>query len=191
MQFQHPELLYALFLLIIPLLVHLFRLRKFQKEDFTNVKFLKKVIKETRRSSKLKKFLILTSRLLLIACLVLAFAQPFIPASDKALANANTLVYLDNSFSMQATTEQSSLLHRSINHLLDNLREDISYGVFTNNSEYFNHSTSVLRKKLQEVEFTGEQIDIRQIQLKTAKYFKNSVDTENNLVIISDFSKFS
>ena len=37
MQFKHPELLYALFLLIIPIIVHLFQLRKFQKEAFTNV----------------------------------------------------------------------------------------------------------------------------------------------------------
>ena len=37
MQFKHPEILYFLFLLIIPILVHLFQLRKFKKELFTNV----------------------------------------------------------------------------------------------------------------------------------------------------------
>ena len=37
MQFRHPELLYALFLLLIPILVHLFQLRKFKTEAFTNV----------------------------------------------------------------------------------------------------------------------------------------------------------
>jgi hypothetical protein len=47
MQFKHPELLYALFFLIIPILVHLFHLRKFQKTPFTNVKFLKKVTLHT------------------------------------------------------------------------------------------------------------------------------------------------
>nr|MBA3986579.1 BatA domain-containing protein [Flavobacteriales bacterium] len=64
MQFKHPELLYALFFLIIPILVHLFHLRKFQKTPFTNVKFLKKVTLHTRKSSQLKKWLVLTSRLL-------------------------------------------------------------------------------------------------------------------------------
>ena len=52
MEFKQPELLYALFLLIIPLAVHLFQLRRFQKEDFTNVKFLKKVIRQTRKRSR-------------------------------------------------------------------------------------------------------------------------------------------
>ena len=34
MQFKHPEFLYALFALLIPIIVHLFQLRKFQKEAF-------------------------------------------------------------------------------------------------------------------------------------------------------------
>jgi hypothetical protein len=37
MQFKHPEILYFLFLLVIPILVHLFQLRRFKKEFFTNV----------------------------------------------------------------------------------------------------------------------------------------------------------
>ena len=37
MQFKNPELLYALFLLVIPILIHLFQLRRFQKVEFTNV----------------------------------------------------------------------------------------------------------------------------------------------------------
>jgi hypothetical protein len=36
MQFKHPEILYFLFLLIVPLLVHLFQFRRF---IFTNVRF--------------------------------------------------------------------------------------------------------------------------------------------------------
>ena len=54
MQFQHPEILYFLFLLVIPILVHLFQLRKFKTEYFTNVKFLKELVVQTRKSSKIK-----------------------------------------------------------------------------------------------------------------------------------------
>ncbi|MFN3968968.1 BatA domain-containing protein, partial [Flavobacterium sp.] len=43
MQFKHPEILYFLFLLVIPILVHLFQLRRFKKEYFTNVQFLKEL----------------------------------------------------------------------------------------------------------------------------------------------------
>jgi len=162
MQFHHPELLYALFLLIIPLIVHLFRLRKFQKEDFTNVKFLKKVIKETRKSSRLKKFLILSTRLLLIASLVLAFAQPYFPAINNNLKESKTLIYLDNSLSMQALREQSTLLQKSINGILKSMPDESEYGLITNNQDYYNRSSSELKKELQELQFTNEQLNLNQ-----------------------------
>ena len=67
MQFKHPEILYFLFLLVIPILVHLFQLRRFKKEYFTNVKLLKELQIQTRKSSKIKKWLLLATRLLLLA----------------------------------------------------------------------------------------------------------------------------
>ena len=67
LQFKHPEILYTLFLLIIPIIVHLFQLQRFIKVPFTNVKFLKQITLQTRKSSKLKKWRILLSRLALFA----------------------------------------------------------------------------------------------------------------------------
>ena len=59
MQFKHPEILYALLLLIIPIIVHLFQLQRFVKVPFTNVKFLKNIVQQTRKSARIKKLLIL------------------------------------------------------------------------------------------------------------------------------------
>ena len=83
MNFKHPEILYFLFLLVIPILVHLFQLRRFKKEYFTNVQFLKELSVQTRKSAKLKKWLLLLTRLLLLALLILAFAQPYYAAKDS------------------------------------------------------------------------------------------------------------
>ncbi|WP_445956093.1 BatA domain-containing protein [Yeosuana sp.] len=77
MQFKHPELLYALFLLLIPIIVHLFQFRKFQKVAFTNVAFLKEINLQTRKSSQLKKWLTLLTRLLFLTAIIFAFAQPY------------------------------------------------------------------------------------------------------------------
>ena len=77
MQFALPELLYALFALLIPILVHLFQLRRFKIQKFTNLAFLEKISVQTRQSSTLKKWLILLFRMLALACIVLAFAQPY------------------------------------------------------------------------------------------------------------------
>lgn len=187
MHFEQPELLYALFLLIIPIIVHLFRLRKFQKEDFTNVKFLKKVIQETRKSSRLKKFLILFTRLLLLACLVLAFAKPFIPASEKALSDSRTLIYLDNSFSMQAGKDQASNLNKAINSLIENIGENSNTSVFTNNQEYYDRNAEALKDELQDIQLNENQIEFREIELKAKNYFKNYPNSDKELVVISDF----
>lgn len=187
MHFQQPELLYALIFLLIPLIVHLFRLRKFQKEDFTNVKFLKKVIQETRKSSRLKKFLILLTRLFTLSCLILAFAKPFIPASDKALAEAETLIYLDNSFSMQAGSEQSSVLQDAIDQLITNLDGEGKYSLFTNTKQYFNRSTTELKSDIQNIEYSNSQLTVRDITLKAGNYFKDFPNQQKDLILISDF----
>ncbi len=188
MHFQQPELLYALFLLVIPLIVHLFRLRKFQKEDFTNVKFLKKVIQETRKSSRLKKFLILITRLLLLTSLILAFAQPYLPASDKALKDSRTLIYLDNSFSMEAGNDQGNNFKNAQNQLLENI-EGNNLALFTNTNAYFDRKATELKAEVQDLELTGKQMRFREILLKAENYFDSGVNEINDLVLISDFQE--
>ena len=127
MLFKHPQLLYALFLLIIPIIVHLFQLRRFKKEYFTNVKFLKKVQLETRKSSQVKKWLTLLARLLTLACLILAFAQPYFPETSQTLQEKETVIYLDNSFSMQQKGAQGELLKKAVQDLLTEIPENYSF----------------------------------------------------------------
>ncbi|MBT8220109.1 MAG: BatA domain-containing protein, partial [Bacteroidia bacterium] len=79
MQFLYPSFLWALLLLAVPIIIHLFHFRRFKKVLFTNVRFLKELKEETTARSKLKNLLVLLARLLALAALVLAFAQPFIP----------------------------------------------------------------------------------------------------------------
>ena len=81
MNFLYPAFLFGLFSLAVPVIIHLFNFRKYKKVYFTNVRFLKELKQESESKSKLKNYLILASRLLALTCLVLAFAQPFIPAT--------------------------------------------------------------------------------------------------------------
>ena len=124
MQFKNPEILYALFLLLVPILIHLFQLRRFKKTPFTNVVFLQKVIQNTRKSSSIKKWLILAIRLIALACLVIAFAQPYFPASSRATKPKETIVFVDNSYSMQATGKKGNLLTEASQDLLSHLPDD-------------------------------------------------------------------
>lgn len=188
MHFTHPALLYALFLLLIPLIVHLFQLRKFQKEDFTNVKFLKKISQQTRKSSRLKKWLVLITRILALAAIILAFCQPYLPASQKLTGKTERLIYLDNSQSMQLNGKHGKLLPAAIQNLLENLPDDENISLITNDNEFYAAEGPELKKELQELEYSSGQINFRNLQLKATNFFRNK-DSQKEVVLISDFQQ--
>ena len=112
MQFLYPTFLWALAAIAIPIIIHLFYFRRFKKVYFTNVKYLQEIKEETSSRNKIKNLLILLSRILTVAALVFAFAQPFIPQGDTVKKGNNAIsVFIDNSFSMQATQEDVPLIN--------------------------------------------------------------------------------
>ena len=187
MQFKNPELLYALFLLVIPILIHLFQLRRFQKVEFTNVKFLKSVNLQTRKSSQLKKWLTLLTRMLLLACAVIAFAQPFIPNTDDFTEAQETVIYLDNSFSMQAKGSNGTLLNEAIQDIINTLPEAESFSLFTNDNTYKNTTVKALKNELIQLTNSTAQLNYDAAYLKGKQLFSDVTSTTKNLVLVSDF----
>ena len=155
MQFKNPEILCFLFLLIIPIIVHLFQLRRFKKEFFTNVQFLKELSIQTRKSSKIKKWLLLATRLLLLVFLILAFAQPFFKSKDSKNANNEMYIVLDNSFSMQAKGQKGELLKRAVQELLEETPENMQFSLITNNETFWNSDIKSLQKDLQNLKYSA------------------------------------
>jgi|TARA_R100000479_G_scaffold70100_3_gene33880 hypothetical protein len=189
MQFQHPELLYALFLLLIPIFIHLFQLRRFKQVDFTNVAFLKKVTIQTRKSSQLKKWITLLLRLLALACIIIAFAQPFTATKTALNTEKETVLYIDNSFSMQAKGTNGPLLNRSLQELY-NLQipsEKISW--FTNNSTHKNVSLQDFTSEILSVSYSQGQLSLSEVVLKANQLFSDSEASDKRLVLISDFQQ--
>ncbi|WP_179315423.1 BatA domain-containing protein [Winogradskyella undariae] len=189
MQFKNPELLYALFLLIIPILIHLFQLRRFQKVQFTNVKFLKSVKLQTRKSSQLKKWITLLTRMLLLACVIIAFAQPFIPNTKDFNESQETVIYLDNSFSMQANGSNGTLLNEAIQDLINNLPEDEAISLFTNDKSFRNTTVKALKNDLIQLSYSPKQLNYEAVFLKGKQLFSNKGEATKNLVIVSDFQQ--
>lgn len=118
MQFLHPEFFYVLPALLIPVIIHLFQLRRFKVQEFTNVALLQQIRFQTRKSSQLKKWLILLIRILIIASIITAFSQPFLSSLVAQKNTSETVVYLDNSFSMQAKGSKGSLLNRAVQDVI-------------------------------------------------------------------------
>ena len=189
MQFKHPELLWALLLLLIPIIIHLFQLRRFQKVTFTNVKFLKNVKLQTRKSSQIKKWLVLITRLLLLACLVFAFAQPFTTNSDTFNAKNETVIYIDNSFSMQVKGNNGSLLNEAIQDVLKSYTEAEELTIFTNDNTYRNTSVKAIANDLIKLSHSPTQLDYESAYLKGKQYFSKDVTSVKNLILVSDFQQ--
>ncbi len=171
MHFKHPELLYALFLLVIPVLVHLFQLRKFETQKFTNVKFLRKAVLQTRKSSRLKKWLILCTRLLALACLIIAFAQPFFPPKEGIVKGQETLVYLDNSYSMQAKGKKGILLKRAVQELLESLPGDAKVNLFTNEEDFLESRTGAASQKVTAVRLQSGPTRLENNRFEGCRFF--------------------
>ncbi|MCB0503470.1 MAG: BatA domain-containing protein, partial [Bacteroidetes bacterium] len=82
MKFINPSFLWALLVLAIPIIIHLFHFRRYKTVYFSNVKFLKEVKQERNNIRQLKRWLLLMSRLLVLFFLVAAFAQPFLKGKN-------------------------------------------------------------------------------------------------------------
>lgn len=183
MQFKNPEILYFLFLLVIPILVHLFQLRRFKKEFFTNVQFLKELSIQTRKSSTIKKWLLLCTRLLLLACLIIAFAQPFFTAKDSKKATNEMYIILDNSYSMQAKGKKGELLKRAVQELLEHTPQTQNFSLLTTSDNFWNTDIKSIQKDLQELTYSAEPFQLENL---IAKVNARKSAFNKDIIVITD-----
>ena len=183
MHFKHPEIFYFLFLLIVPILVHLFQLRRFKKEYFTNVRFLKALSIQTRKSSKIKKWLLLACRLLLLASIITAFAQPFFESKDSKNASNELYIILDNSFSMQAKGKKGELLKRAVQELLEETPENVNFSLITTSENYWNTDIKSVRSALQNLKYSATPF---QLDNMLAKLKAHKSAFKKDIIVITD-----
>lgn len=120
--FLHPEFLYGLTVLAIPVILHFFSFKKYKKVYFSNFNFLQSLQQQKKNSSRLKNLLLLLMRLLALGAIVTAFACPYIAPRQAPVADHEknqVVIYADNSFSMSNAGTHSSLLEEAKKHLFD------------------------------------------------------------------------
>ncbi len=188
MQFKHPEFLYFLGFLLIPILVHLFQLQRFKKTPFTNVALLQKLVLQTRKSSKLKKWLILAFRLLLFTAIIIAFSQPYF-SNQKTELTQHNFIYLDNSFSLDTDGEKGNLLQNSIKEIIENTSNKESYSLLTNTNFHKKISSSELKNILLRTTTTVKSKTLEEVLLKIKTQNKEETNTLTKSILISDFQK--
>lgn len=116
LNFLNPAILWALLAASIPLLIHLLNRRKIRRIPFSTVQFLKRLEKKQMRNLRIRQWLLLVIRTLIIAFLVLAFARPTLQSgSGNLLSERNPIeavIILDNSLSLNEVRLSGSLLEQ-------------------------------------------------------------------------------
>jgi len=196
MNFLYPSFLWALLALLIPIIIHLFYFRRFKKVYFTNVKYLKEIKEETSSRNKLKNFLTLLMRLLVLACLIFAFAQPYIPSGEDIKKGTKGIsLFVDNSFSMNALSKDVPLITKAKDKaraIIEAYSPEDKFQILTNDFEGRHQrmvSKDVAISMLEDIEISPSVRSIDQV-INRQKQTLNSQLIDNEIIyLLSDFQE--
>lgn len=125
MNFAAPIVLWALPLVLVPIIIHLLQKRRFHRVEFSAMDFLMRAVRRTRRRVLLEDILLLILRTLAVLFLILALARP--NSKDLPLvlgrdARAEVLI-LDASLSMNHMGDGQSAYGKALSIAAKRLRE--------------------------------------------------------------------
>ncbi|MCD8740156.1 VWA domain-containing protein [Mucilaginibacter roseus] len=197
MHFLYPAFLFALASLAIPVIVHLYNFRRYQKVQFSNVQFLKQLQEQQASRRNLKERLILAARLLALFFLVMAFAKPYINKQDGAVVGQqrNVSVFVDNSYSMQTLNSEGSLLDQAkqkAKEIVGQYGIDDRFQLLTHDFEG-RHQRLLSRDEfidaVDEVKITGQSRLLPQVIARQQQLLRSSHPAGGDLYIVSDFQR--
>jgi|GEM_PF-3080090 len=109
MSFLKPGMLFGLLAALIPIIIHLIHKRKPRKHEFAAIEFVIRSVQRIERQWRLRRFLLLACRMLLIAALIFAASHPITGAKPSALAEnrgpKKIVMIIDGSLSMRSKPE--------------------------------------------------------------------------------------
>lgn len=197
MRFVHPAFLWGLLAIAIPIVVHLFNFRRYRTLYFSDTHFIQELQSENKRQSQLRKRIILSLRILTIIALVLAFAQPYRSHKDDKFTEgkACVLLYIDNSFSMENSATEGSLLNEARNQALsivDAFNESDAFLLLTNDLEgkhaHFLNRTDI-KKAIHHIQASPVSRPMDEILRYAYSFCDKEKNPNRQVFLISDFQK--
>ncbi len=96
----------------LPILIHLFSRRRAVERPFSNLRFLDEITRRRIRRMRLRQWLLLAMRTLAVALIALALSRPVWhgPGAQKQRGSATVAILIDDSYSMEARLDPSSVL---------------------------------------------------------------------------------
>lgn len=201
MNFLNPLVLFGLAASAIPILIHLLNLRRKKKVEFSTLRFLKELQDNKIRKLKIRQWLLLLLRTLIIIFLVLAFARPTIDSKIPGLVSyskTNAVILLDNSYSMDQSDQFGNRFRRAktiSSDILEKLKNgdmaEVLSLVPSNNLEIYN-----LKKDLNELSERSANMNINTkvpnlsyALNETELILKENSNLNNSIFIVSDAQK--
>lgn len=201
LQFQNPLMLFGILAIAIPIIIHLFKFRKFKVVYFSNTSFLQALKQENRSKTQLKHILVLIARILTLISLAFAFAMPFIPVGKSNVhASKHPVVgiYIDNSFSMLGEGSNGQLLEEAKKRaetIIKAYSPATKFIIQDNDNKASTHFLLSKEKALEQIKtIIPSPVSIPEsMVLKRVKTIvdNNQSGTRATLYVISDFQKSS
>ncbi|MCS7229999.1 MAG: BatA and WFA domain-containing protein [Candidatus Kryptonium sp.] len=203
MTFLNPAFLFALVASAIPVLIHLFNLRRLRTVEFSSVKFLKELQRSRIRSLKIKQIILLIIRVLAIVFLVLAFSRPVIKGYlfkpiIAGQARSSVILIIDNTLSMASTDENGSFINQAksvAQGIADVLSESDEFALIRMSdlpivaTDGFIHNVSFFRKLIEETEFTYTHKKLYEALAVASELIEKAKNLNREIYIISDLQK--
>ena len=199
MTFLNPAILIGLAAAAIPLIIHLFNIRKVKDVEFSTLMFLNEIQKNKIRRIKLKQWLLLLIRTLLIIFVVLAFARPTlekISIGSNSSTKATIAVMIDNSFSMQLKNEKGTAFNQSrsaAKRLINNFQDEDLISVFSTSGGLIlkNGNKTEVVKKLDKIKVSAKPVEINKLFNEAELIFNDSQNLINEIYYFGDFQENS
>ena len=190
-------MLWGLFALLIPILIHLFNFRRHKLVYFSNTAVLRNIQQENAKTRKLKYLVTLLLRCLFIAALVLAFAFPYQPEKQLNVNASDNLIgiYIDNSMSMKGQSQRTTLIEdarQSARDLVHKLNPSNRYLLMTNSFEIQNEypmNQEEMLDQLDRMNTDGAPVPMGEVMDRFEMLAKQHGFSTSSLFVYSDFQE--
>lgn len=191
MNVLNQALLFGIFAISIPIVIHLLNRRRFRKVRWAAMRFLNVSVEQNQRRMRLEDLILLFLRCLLIALLALAIARPVVeglsgvPGSKIAAA-----IVIDNSASMGTAEGEGtrlSLARQTARAVVERLPAGSSVAVSTPfRSDESTTEHDLANQRIKEVPQTDRHSDLLNALEKGARTLAGQAAAEKELYLITD-----
>jgi len=201
MTFLNPAVLIGLAAASIPVLIHLLNLRKLKTIEFSTLIFLKELQKSKIRKVRLKQWLLLALRILIILMIVTAFARPTLEGvsigGTTSAAKTTAVFILDDTFSMSIIDQKGSYFNQAketVKRLLTQLEEGDDVGLVLISGDQDSElplttNISSLEERLNELKISSASGTINSALITASNLISQSKNFNKEIYLLSDFQR--